>query len=74
MRYSVYSAPIVKVLETETQMSNWNDDRLDHLEGRVDEGFKRMDGRFDKLNHTLLAGATAIVVALIGLIGALLVS
>ena len=36
----------MEALETETKMSDWNDSRLDHLEGRVDEGFKRMDRRF----------------------------
>jgi predicted nuclease with TOPRIM domain len=69
----------MEVLETEAQMSNWNDDRLDHLECRVDEGFKRMDKefekvdkrferieeRFDKLIHTLITGGVAIIVMLL---------
>lgn len=50
-------------------MSNWNDDRLDHLERRVDEGFDRMEERFDRLNYILITGAIAIIVALVGFHG-----
>jgi len=66
----------MEALQTEAQMSNWNDDRLDTLERRVDEGFKRMDERFDRiedrfhrLNYTLITGALGVIVALIGFHG-----
>ena len=48
----------------EAKQTNWNDDRLDELSRRVDDGFKEMregfarmdekfDGRFDRLNDRL---------------------
>lgn len=55
----------------------WTDERLDDLNKKVDQGFARMDARFehledridakfDGLNRTLIGGAAAIIVALIG--------
>lgn len=32
-------------------MSSWNDDKLDHLDRRVDEGFKRMDKEFQRVDQ-----------------------
>jgi hypothetical protein len=57
----------------------WTDERLDDLNKKVDQGFARMDARFehlearfdakfDALNRTLLGGAAVIVAALIGVI------
>jgi len=37
----------------ETPMDNWNDDRLDELSRRMDNGFKEINERFDRLLHTL---------------------
>lgn len=48
----------------EAKRTKWNDDRLDELSRRVDDGFKEMregfaridekfDGRFDRLNDRL---------------------
>ncbi|HET7509442.1 MAG TPA: hypothetical protein VFJ65_04255 [Solirubrobacterales bacterium] len=59
----------MEVLEAEAQMSNWNDDKLDHLDRRVDEGFERMEERFDRLNYILITGAIAIIVAMVGFHG-----
>lgn len=73
----------METLEREAPMSTWSDEKLDHLDRRVDEGFARMDkefakvdkrferidDRFDRLNYTLLAGAIAIIGTLIGLHG-----
>jgi hypothetical protein len=55
----------------------WTDERLDDLNMKVDQGFARMDARFehlearidakfDGLNRTLIGGAVAVIVALIG--------
>lgn len=109
----------MEALKMRDQVNSWNDDRLDELNRRVDNGFKvvdrcfeqveqemkegftKVDKRFEKieerlaqtptrtemnegfaemranyaaLNRTLLVGAIAIVAALIGIVGALLVS
>ena len=34
----------------ETPMTEWNDDRLDELNGRMKEGFAEVDKRFDKVD------------------------
>jgi len=34
----------------ETPMTEWNDDRLDELNGRMKEGFADVDKRFDKVD------------------------
>jgi hypothetical protein len=58
----------------------WTDERLDDLNQKVDQGFARMDARFehlearidakfDGLNRTLVGGFCVIVAALIGLLG-----
>ena len=74
----------MEALETETKMSDWNDSRLNHLERRVDEGFKRMDGRFadtptrkemndgfQGVNSRLDKLSYALLAGAIGIIGAL---
>jgi hypothetical protein len=44
----------------EAMRQTWSDDRLDHLNARVDEGFrnvderfKQVDARFDRIEHRL---------------------
>ncbi|TMK55540.1 MAG: hypothetical protein E6G51_12800 [Actinobacteria bacterium] len=48
------------VLKMERPMDNWNDDRLDELSRRMDEGFEemregfaRIDGRFERLERSI---------------------
>jgi hypothetical protein len=45
----------MELLTMESKRANWNDDRLDELSRRVDDGFKemregfaRIDGKFDR--------------------------
>lgn len=59
----------------EAMRSTWTDSRLDDLTDRVkgmdkkiDAGFARLDGRIDKMNHTMVQG----MVALISIIAVLL--
>lgn len=40
----------------ESEMSNWNDDRLDELNRRMDEGFVRVDERFVRLEGEMKEG------------------
>ena len=42
----------------ETPMTEWNDDRLDELNGRMKEGFAEADKRFDKLDKCFERVAT----------------
>lgn len=126
----VYSSVIMEALKMRDQVDSWNDDRLDELNRRVDNGFKAVDKRFERveqemrdgfarvdremkegfakvdkrfekvegrlaqtptrtemnegfaemrtayaaLNRTLLVGTMAVIAALIGIVGALLVS
>ena len=53
----------------------WTDGRLDDLNDRVDQGFKRVDAdlrelnaRFDALQRTMLQVGGGVIVALVGLI------
>jgi chromosome segregation ATPase len=48
------------LLEKEGDVESWNDERLDELSGRVDDGFKemregfvRVDARFERLDTRL---------------------
>jgi len=59
----------------ETVRHGWTDERLDDLNGRVEEGFRRVDAdlralnaRFDALHRTMLQLGGGVIVALIGLI------
>lgn len=56
----------------QTMRQSWTDERLDDLNHRVDEGFKRVDaelralnGRFDALNRTLLQIGGGLIATLI---------
>jgi hypothetical protein len=63
----------MELMTMEDRRTNWNDDRLDELSRRVDDGFKemrqgfaRVDARLDKLIFTMWAigggvGAAAVV-------------
>jgi hypothetical protein len=37
------------VAEKEVEMTEWNDDRLDEFRERVDDGFAKVDKRFERL-------------------------
>jgi hypothetical protein len=52
----------------EAARANWSDPRLDDLNDRatsmdakMDAGFTRLDGRIDKLNHTLVQTMVALI-------------
>jgi len=60
---------------------SWTDERLDDLKNEMNGRFDKLDARFDKLEtrfekliFVLLAAAVAIIVALIGFLGAILVA
>ncbi|HET7510481.1 MAG TPA: hypothetical protein VFJ65_09560 [Solirubrobacterales bacterium] len=46
----------MEALMMESEVSNWNDDRLDELNRRVDEGFVRVDERFVRLEGEMKEG------------------
>jgi hypothetical protein len=46
----------MEVLMMENEVSNWNDDRLDELNRRVNEGFIRLDQRFVRLEGEMKEG------------------
>ena len=52
----VYSYAIMQTLEMEKPMDNWNDDRLDELNRRVDEGFTKVDQRFERVEKEMKDG------------------
>jgi hypothetical protein len=68
------------LLEKEGKVESWNDDRLDELSRRVDDGFKemregfaRIDERFDKLFLAIITVGTGFAATTIAsLLGALL--
>jgi archaellum component FlaC len=41
----------MEALEMERPMTEWNDDRLDELNGRIKEGFTGVDKRFTKVEE-----------------------
>lgn len=62
-----------------TPREKWTDERLDDLSKKVDQGFARMDARFDSmeerfdarfdaLNRTLIGSAAVVVAALLGIL------
>lgn len=40
----------------ESEMSNWNDDRLDELNRRVENGFAKVDKRFERVEGEIKEG------------------
>jgi hypothetical protein len=63
----------------QTMRETWTDERLDDLNGRVSDGFRRLDedlrslrgevnARFDALQRTMIQLGSAMIAALIGLI------
>ncbi len=48
------------------RLSSWNDDRLDELSRRTDEGFKEINQRLDRLTNTLITIAGGALVAFVG--------
>jgi hypothetical protein len=59
----------------ESMRQSWTDERLDDLNTRVDDGFRRVDAdlrelnaRFDALQRTMLQVGGGVIVALVGLI------
>jgi chromosome segregation ATPase len=42
---------IMEVLKMEAPMTDWNNDRLDELNGRVKEGFADVDKRFEQVDE-----------------------
>ncbi len=66
----------------EAMREAWTDDRLDDLNGKVDDGFRRvetdirelrgeMNTRFDSMQRTLIVFCGGIIVALIGVIASI---
>lgn len=67
------------VAERGTDMTEWNDGRLDDLRDRVDRietkmdaGFARVDSRLDELNGTLIRSMWTFGVGMLAFAGALL--
>jgi hypothetical protein len=69
------------LLEKEGKVENWNDDRLDELSGRMDNGFKEMREGFARLEQAISKGFAqtneridrlmlGLLVASLGMIGA----
>jgi hypothetical protein len=53
---SVYSCAIMEALKMERPTNSWNDDRLDELSHRVDEGFKEMREGFARVDREMREG------------------
>jgi hypothetical protein len=71
------------LLEREGKVENWNDDRMDELSRRMDNGFKEMREGFDRLDQAMREGFTetngridrlmlTLLVAAIGIIGTMI--
>jgi hypothetical protein len=54
--FCLLTLPVVEVLMMENEASSWNDERLDELHRRVDEGFVCVDQRFVHLEGEMKAG------------------
>jgi tetrahydromethanopterin S-methyltransferase subunit G len=48
----------MEALKMETPMTEWNDDRLDELNGRMKEGFAEVDKRFEQVDKRFEQVAT----------------
>jgi hypothetical protein len=46
----------MEALKMENRMDSWNDDRLDELNRRVDNGFAKVDKRFERVEGEMKAG------------------
>jgi hypothetical protein len=55
------------VLEMERPMDRWNDERLDELSRRMDEGFKEMRESFARLYLVLITASIGLIAS--GLLG-----
>jgi hypothetical protein len=44
---SVYSSVIMELLKMSERTDSWNDDRLDEMSRRMDNGFEAVDRRFE---------------------------
>jgi hypothetical protein len=51
----------------EERMSEWSDGRLDDLKAGMDEGFRKVEGRFDAVDARINGLQQTMVIALIGL-------
>jgi len=73
----------MELLTMESKRANWNDDRLDELSRRVDDGFKemregfaRVDEKFDRVSERIdkliftmwAAGGTVAATAVVSLV------
>lgn len=47
---------MMEALKMETPMTEWNDDRLDEMNGRMKEGFAEVDKRFVRLEGEMKEG------------------
>ena len=52
--------------------SEWTDKRLDDLKGTVDDGFKEVNGRIDRLQHAMNIAVVANCTMLFAGFGALI--
>ncbi len=66
-------------MNREAEMTEWNDGRLDELSKKVDDGFARVDRRFEQvdlkleaLNHLLIRMAWTYGIGMLAFAGALL--
>ncbi|MBS1888484.1 MAG: hypothetical protein JSU06_14985 [Actinobacteria bacterium] len=48
------------------------DAKIDRLDTKVDNGFARLDGRIDSLNHTMVQGMIALISIITVLLAALI--
>ena len=51
----------------EERMTEWSDGRLDDLKAGMDEGFRKVEGRFDAVDARINGLQQTMVIALIGL-------
>jgi tetrahydromethanopterin S-methyltransferase subunit G len=49
---------MMEALKMETPMTEWNDDRLDELNGRMKDGFAEVDKRFEQVDKRFEQVAT----------------
>jgi tetrahydromethanopterin S-methyltransferase subunit G len=49
---------MMEALKMETPMTEWNDDRLDEMNGRMKDGFAEVDKRFEQVDKRFEQVAT----------------